>query len=96
MEVFRYIWEERPHCSFISGRPIINATPKNFAHVLAKGLNKYPHFRLNPDNIILVTDEEHDAIDQGTEKKRQKIPGDWNALDQLRARLLEQYRANYQ
>jgi len=41
-----------------------------FAHILDKG--KYPRYKLNPENIMLVTPYEHFLIDQGTNKLRKE------------------------
>lgn len=61
-ELFDYIWETRPHVSELSGKPLL---PKGhlkwhwqFLHVLGKGT--YPKYKLEPDNIILATQLEHD------------------------------------
>ena len=60
-ELFLFIWNDRPHVSEISGLalPGINSLLwiNCFAHILPKG--KYPAFKLNPDNVILVTPAEH-------------------------------------
>ena len=70
-DMFKHIWDRSAHYSFISGIPIRVPTPANFAHVLSKAVNRYPHFRLNPANIVLVTQEEHTLIDHGTDKLRE-------------------------
>lgn len=71
MEMFKHIWNIEPHFSFISGIPIRHPSPANFAHILSKAVNRFPHYRLNPGNIVLVLPEEHNLIDQGTEKQRE-------------------------
>lgn len=60
-ELFSYIWETREHVSELSGKPLL---PKGhfqwhwqLMHLLPKG--SYPKYKLNPDNIILGTVEEH-------------------------------------
>lgn len=66
--MFRWIWENRPHGyrSELTGEPLL--PPGNsrwhwqFLHVLPKGI--YPKFRLNPENIILATPEEHNKQEQ--------------------------------
>ncbi len=58
-EVFEMLWNERPHKSQITGEPIHEAVPTNFLHVLAKGKNRYPKFKLLKENIIIGTDEDH-------------------------------------
>lgn len=73
-ELFEYIWETRPHVSEISGKPLV---PKGhmmwhwqLAHVLPKGA--YPKYRLNPDNIMLMTWEEHQAQESYEEFQTRK------------------------
>lgn len=61
-ELFEKIWEERPHISEVSGKPLY---PKGhflwhwqFAHVLSKGA--YPRYKLREENILLMLPEEHE------------------------------------
>lgn len=65
-ELFEFIWENRPHVSEISGSPLLYPNhPKwhfQFLHVLSKGA--YPSYKLNPDNILLGTPDEHDNQEQ--------------------------------
>lgn len=65
-ELFNHIWDNRPHISEISGKPLL---PKGnmkwhwqMAHILSRGA--YPSFRLNPDNIMLMLPEEHEKQEQ--------------------------------
>lgn len=65
LKMFNWIWENRPHFSQLSGKPLL---PKGhfkwhwqFLHVLPKG--SYPKYKLNPDNILLGLPEEHDRQD---------------------------------
>lgn len=60
--MFNWIWENRPHLSEVSGKPLL---PKGhfkwhwqFAHILPKGT--YSRFKLREDNIMLMLPEEHD------------------------------------
>ena len=39
--------------------------PSNFMHILAKGMNKFYRFKLNPDNILLVQEKIHTIFDHG-------------------------------
>ena len=90
MQIFDSIWSERPHYSQSSGELIYAANPGNFMHVLAKGLNKYPKFKGNKQNIVLVTEEEHYAFDFA----RHEIKDDpkWQWVFELEASLKEQYK----
>lgn len=99
IEMFRYIWDHREQRSFLSDKPLdiyredvwINL----FAHVLDK--KNYPLFKLNPDNIVLLTPYEHTLFDQGTEELRERYTKDndynpdWEKLYNYRDRLLEEY-----
>lgn len=62
-ELFDYIWDNRPHYSQLTGKPLI---PKGgflwhnqFLHILPKGT--YKRYKFNPDNILLARPEEHDV-----------------------------------
>jgi len=73
IEMFNHIWNTRPLVSAISKRPInyffnTELWYNCFAHILPKG--GYPHFRLNPDNIMLLHPKEHELLDHGTSKQQ--------------------------
>lgn len=60
--LFFLIWQERPHESEISFTDLgktINST--YFHHILPK--NKYPQAEFDKQNIILLTFEEHEAVE---------------------------------
>ena len=65
-EMFEYIWETRPHISELSGKPLLQKGHFKwhwqFLHVLSK--NSYPSMKLEPDNILLATPEEHEKQEQ--------------------------------
>lgn len=88
LELFKEIWDEREHQSFLSGKPV-QANIFCFAHVLSKGM--YPKFRLNKENIILLTAEEHQLLDHGTEEKRIKYGYDWGKIWKLKEKLRRDY-----
>ncbi len=92
--LFDEIWKERPHKSQISGDPIHEPAPINFMHVLAKGQNKYPKFKLLKENIVLVTDEEHFQFDNA----RHEIVDDkdWIWIFLLEAELKKRYKRENQ
>ena len=56
-EVFKEIWDERPHECYICGVFINEARAINFSHALPKG--KFPEFRLRKDNIFIKCAECH-------------------------------------
>jgi len=74
-ELFNKIWEERPHVSEVSGKPLL---PKGhsqwhwqFAHVLSKGA--FPSYKFNPDNIMLMLPEEHEKQEMYSAFKNKAI-----------------------
>ena len=75
IEIFKEIYEERPHISELSGERIEYQidTPlwrSLFMHVLPKG--RFPLLRTSKDNILLGTPTEHTLIDNGTEEQREE------------------------
>lgn len=89
--VFQSIWDKRPHKSQISGERIKEAKAINFLHILAKGQNQYPDFKLEEENIVLGTEEEHFIWDNA----RHLIPPNhkgWQKLIEKEALLKEKYR----
>lgn len=103
---FRSLPELFQHCYYISQQPIIcpvsgeDITPlfrQDFniwkcccAHVLPR--SRYPLWRLNPHNIILVHPLVHKLYDQGTQSQRDKYPNwNWKYLHDLRDQLKSEY-----
>lgn len=97
-ELFREIWNERERVSFLSGDELKYVEGSEFwwnlfAHVLPKG--KFPHFRLNKDNIVLLTPHEHHLLDHSTEARRQSYSDNWEMVYLLEAKLWLQYKKQY-
>lgn len=90
-QVFEEIWNERPHKSQISGDPIHEAYPIYFLHVLPKAQNKYPKLKLEKQNIVLGTADEHYDWDHN----RKAIENDpkWKWMFELEASLKEKYKS---
>jgi hypothetical protein len=97
-EMFLEIWEEREHVSFISGKNLERYANGQqfvwlFAHVLGKGA--YPKYKLNKDNVVLLTPDEHVLYDAGTLVQREKYERenvcDWNRLYNLQEKLKHGY-----
>jgi hypothetical protein len=88
-KIFTFLWETRPHVSFISGQPVRNI-PTTFAHVLPKAKNRFPQFKLLPCNIVFLTPDEHHLWDN----QRYKIEEDptllkkWSKMFKLESVLL--------
>ena len=95
LEIFKEIWMEREHVSFVSGRDILWFSPSCFAHVLPKGEGFFPEYKFRKENIVLVTIEEHGLIDHGTEAKRKAYAADWNRLHRLGVELRKEYELTY-
>lgn len=86
------IGDEATRC-FVCGKLIALVTHNSMAHVLPKG--KYPKFRLNPDNIVILCynisgDNCHYKYDM-TPHSQLKGEG-WEKLFELREQLKEQYK----
>jgi len=84
-QLFNIVWEEREHLSELTSSPLL---PKGnfkwhfqFGHILGKG--KYSKYKLNPDNIILMTPEEHD--------KQETYPAFIERQDEIRREYLIKY-----
>ena len=111
--LFRIIWNVRSQRSFLTGTWLRNIQPGHplwfnmFAHVLPKGMNKFPHFRFYLKNIVLLSPGEHALLDQGTaearitysqeveEASKGKITADWSKIDVLAEELKEEYRKHF-
>ena len=100
-KVFKEIYEEVGGQSMLTGKPISNPTPFNFAHLLQKALNKYPEFMYYKKNIWLLTDYEHTLLDHGTKEKREKYEKEckeqglkccWNILYDMQDELKTEYK----
>lgn len=62
-EFFRKIWNERPHFSEVSGKPLGDEMNSwFFSHVLTK---QYKYFRHYDKNIVLCTPDEHQQWEFG-------------------------------
>lgn len=77
IDVFNEIWEERPHISELSGKPLpynrdnMKKWVCQFLHVINKG--RSPALRLDKRNIMLGTPEEHDHQDEYDNFKKRKV-----------------------
>lgn len=98
--LFETLFATRKHTSFISGLKIDDISHSNCAHVLAKGQNKYPKFKLLDRNIVFLTVLEHHLYDNGTIEQRQKyaeqmikvgVVVNWKKLYDLRDELKNEY-----
>ena len=100
--MFKQIWIHSNKKSMVSNlflRDFVNTDLffNCFAHVLAKGQNKYPYFKYYAKNIALLTPGEHALLDQGTEEARISYAldvksADWGPLYDLRDELKKEYK----
>lgn len=78
-KVFEEIWGERPHVSQVSGKPLLPEYHKlwhwQFAHCRSKGADSSN--RLNKDNILLMTWDEHHAWDNARHTLKNKPEWEW-------------------
>lgn len=80
--VFKEIWNERKHISEISGDYLgKEALSVYFHHILPK--NKYPQIRLDKENIILLTTDEHANVESDIYK--------YPKINKIRTYLKEKY-----
>ena len=79
---FINIWKKRPHASEINGKSL-GKEPLSvfFHHILPK--NKYPDVRMDEENIILLTTDEHADVESDIYK--------FDIINQRRNKLLKKY-----
>lgn len=92
LELFKSIWQERGPHSEISGQYLGEFNICYFAHILPKAKNKYPHFKLNPDNICIMSFDEHFIYDNQFHKCNTT---DWNWIIEKKAKLKFEYEYLY-
>lgn len=93
-ELFEKIWKSRPHRCFVTGKKIAYPTASVFAHVLSKAQNKFPDYKLNPDNIVLLLPEVHRLYDFGSKEQRENYgySEGWARLYEKREHLIQTYK----
>lgn len=93
--LFQEIWDSmEKHECFISGESISEFHIRNFAHVIPKGKNKYPLFKLKKENIVLVHYEAHYLWDNGLRSELKELP-EWDKMFSLEAELKAEYTKLY-
>ena len=84
------IWEERGPFSQVSGEHLGEFNVSFMAHILPKGQNKYPKFKLKKENIIIISFDEHFQFDH---QKKSIINQElWQWVFQLEESLKEEYK----
>ena len=98
--LFNTIWNTRNKKSYLSGKKLDKYYGTDlffnlFAHLLSKAQNRYPKYKLNEKNIVLLTPAEHLLLDQGTEDARSKYGKEnkcaWEKVYTLRRELEREY-----
>lgn len=89
LDLFKKIWQERGPYSQISGEYLGEFNVSLFAHVLPKAKNKYPLFKLNPQNIIIISIAEHFLWDNARYKCTDPK---WKQMFELENALKEKYK----
>lgn len=87
LNLYKEIWEERPHKSEVNGEPIPFFHIWCFSHILPKGL--YPKYRLKKENIIIKTPKQH--YDWGNRRHKLKDDPEWQSIFELYELLKQQY-----
>lgn len=88
--IFEAIWLTRPHYSEISGIPLPQFDVWSFAHILSKGA--FPKFKYSPDNIMLMTRDEHIKYDcVGGIEELAKTHEGWRKLLEKKIKLKRKY-----
>lgn len=94
-EVFEEIWSalEEKIC-FVCGRQIGEPSASNFAHILPKALNKYPLFKLNPNNIKLFCHDSYSSCHHRFDKEPRSTLKEpmWQKVFTLEEELKEEYK----
>lgn len=89
LELFRAIVRQRGSKSEVSGENIEDITVSSLAHILSKKM--FPAYRLNPDNIIILTPDEHQELDQGSQEYLRTLP-EWDFVFEKIEKLKEDYK----
>ena len=90
--LFTAIANTRPHYDFVTKEYLGEELgPVNFIHVLAKGQNKYPLFKLLDKNIVLGSYDTHYLWDNGLRSELILLP-EWASMFELEAELKEEYK----
>lgn len=94
IQFYASIWGSRKHYSEVSGT-WLGPEPKTFmfAHLIPK--RQYPEWKFNPDNIVLLSYEEHNILDSWREERIRALGGKWPELLDRQARMKEEYMEEF-
>lgn len=70
-EVMWRVWQKHDHFCEVCEEQLLHFNPANCAHILNK--NKYPLYRLNPDNIAILCLTCHAIYDQAPHKMDERF-----------------------
>lgn len=91
VSVFEDISASREWACFTCGIKLWQLTATSFGHVLPKALNKYPAFKLKPENIVLLCDSCHHQWDHMPRSDSKKDPR-FDKMILLESELIEEYK----
>lgn len=92
LELFKKLFDERNSSSEITGEYLGEFNVSYMAHILPKGKNKYPHFKLNSENICIMNLMQHNNWDG----MRSKCNGpEWASLYKKESELKKLYSELY-
>lgn len=60
LDLFKQLWHDSPKVSELSGKQLYKFNVRCFHHLLTK--QAYPQYRLDPENIVLLTPSEHRQV----------------------------------
>ncbi|MES2395791.1 MAG: hypothetical protein V4549_07300 [Bacteroidota bacterium] len=90
--VFEKIWAERGPYSEINGEFLGDFNVCYFLHILAKGKNKYPEFKLLEENIVLGSLKQHHDYDNA---RYRCVEAGWKKVFDKEVELKERYAVLY-
>jgi hypothetical protein len=90
--LFQEIWDKRGPYSEIDNEFLGDINVCFFAHVIPKGQNKYPKFKLKPENIILMSFDQHHNWDNA---RHNCIGPQWDPIYALEESLKKEYKLLY-
>lgn len=83
IKLFKSIWKQRAHKSEVSGKKIYGEIKSFYFHHILPS-RKYPQAKYDPENIIILTADEHASVEidkykyEEINKRREKLKAKYN------------------